>query len=516
MSTVAQTAEKSTSRLTADSLAASVVLLLVMTVVQRSVGFGRGIIFCRWLSPETLGEWEMAYSFLLLAAPLAVLGVPGSFGRYLEHYRQRGHLRTFLGRTALWTGICSGIGVLTIALFAEYFSNLLFGVPDRVALVQGIALCLAGVISHHTLGSLLNALRLFRVVSAINFLQSILFATLAIALLLTDTSVASIVAAYGWACLLAAAGGFLWILPELKNLGKPLEPLPHSHFWSKLLRFAFFVWVANVLAHLFAIVDRYMLIHYSGLTPAEALDQVGHYHSSRIIPLLLISVADLLSGLIMPHLSHDWEAGRHREVGLQTLLSVKLTAMGMLAVGVGVLLFAPFLFEVVLEGKYADGLEILPWTLTACLWYGIYFVAQNYLWCAERARLATVPLALGLAVNVCLNLVLLPMWGLLGAVVATAISTLVCLTMILLLSNCHGMALDAGLWIVVAAPLSLTGGPVLAGAVWLALALASFATNIVLNDSERKQLVATSLELLAKARPSLLNRPTLTAGAKLR
>src|SRR3989337_1137354 len=85
-----------------DSLAASVMVLLVVSVVQRSVGFGRGILFCRWLSPDELGQWDMAYSFLLLAAPLIVLGLPGSFGRYLERYRQRRQLRTLLRREANW------------------------------------------------------------------------------------------------------------------------------------------------------------------------------------------------------------------------------------------------------------------------------------------------------------------------------------------------------------------------------------------------------------------------------
>jgi len=31
----------------ADTLASSVVILLVMMVVQRMIGFGRGIVFCR-------------------------------------------------------------------------------------------------------------------------------------------------------------------------------------------------------------------------------------------------------------------------------------------------------------------------------------------------------------------------------------------------------------------------------------------------------------------------------------
>ena len=52
-------------------------MLLVANMVQRSVGFGRGVMFCRWLSPDELGAWDMAYSFLLLAAPVVVLGLPG-------------------------------------------------------------------------------------------------------------------------------------------------------------------------------------------------------------------------------------------------------------------------------------------------------------------------------------------------------------------------------------------------------------------------------------------------------
>ena len=51
-------------RLRPDTLAASVAILLVANIVQRSIGFGRGILFCRWLTPDELGTWDMAYSFL--------------------------------------------------------------------------------------------------------------------------------------------------------------------------------------------------------------------------------------------------------------------------------------------------------------------------------------------------------------------------------------------------------------------------------------------------------------------
>jgi PST family polysaccharide transporter len=473
------------ARLRTDTLAASVVILIVATIIQRSIGFGRGVLFCRWLSPETLGQWEMAYSFLLLFAPLAVLGIPGSYGRYLEHYRQQGQLRTFLRRTTVWTAISSIAAIAILLVFAPQFSKLVFGTDGSVGSIYAIAACLAAVIVHHTLTSLLTAMRLFRVVTIMNFLQSILFAGLTLALLTTHVSVLSIVGGYGIACVVASAWAIWWVAPGMKGEVHSTTHIPHVAFWTRLLRFALFVWITNLLSHLFAVVDRTMIIHCSGLDPAVALEQVGHYHSSRIVPLLLVSFADLLSGLIMPHLSHDWESGRRDEVGRQLNLAVKLSGLGMHAVGVGVLLFSPFMFGVILQGRYNDGLAVLPWTLAGCVISGIYVVAQNYLWCAEHPRLAALPLAIGLLVNVILNLFLIPMWGLHGAVFATGLSTIICLAIILLLSQRHGMKLDTGTWLTCALPITLGIGTTTSAIAFAAVAALAFMTNLVFDHNER-------------------------------
>ncbi|HEX4150497.1 MAG TPA: lipopolysaccharide biosynthesis protein, partial [Pirellulales bacterium] len=84
--------------LVVDTLADSVVILLALTLLQRLLGFVRGVLFCRWLSPQELGEWEMCFSFLMLAAPLAIFSLPGAFGRYLEFFRIRGQYRLFIRR----------------------------------------------------------------------------------------------------------------------------------------------------------------------------------------------------------------------------------------------------------------------------------------------------------------------------------------------------------------------------------------------------------------------------------
>ena len=499
ISTPHQTLESNQhARMRTDTLAASVMILIVATVIQRSVGFGRGVLFCRWLSPETLGQWDMAYSFLLLFAPLAVLGIPGSYGRYLEHYRQRGQLRLFLRRTTIWTAVCSVAAIAILLGFAPQFSHLVFGTNGSVTSIYAVAACLAAVILHHTLSSLLTALRLFRVVTIMNFIQSLLFAGLTLTLLTSHVSVLSIVGGYGFACLIASLWGIWWVWPGLKEEEQTTTHIPHVAFWSRLLRFALFVWVTNLFTHLFAVVDRAMVLHCSGLDPAVALEQVGHYHSSRIVPLLLVSFADLLSGLIMPHLSHDWELGHREQVGRQLNLAVKLSGLGMHAVGVGVLLLSPFMFNVILQGRYNDGLTVLPWTLAGCVISGIYIVAQNYLWCAEHPRLAALPLAIGLLFNVILNFFFVPRWGLHGAVLATGISTILCLTIILVLSRKHGMKLDTGTWLTCALPITLAFGSVPALLAFSLVMILGLSSHLVLNTDERAQMHKLFDMILAK------------------
>src|SRR3954447_25236723 len=133
---------KSTEKrhLAPDTFVASVTILLVANLIQRSIGFGRGLLFCRWLSEEELGKWEMAYSFLLLAAPVIVLGLPGSFGRYLERFRQRGQLRTFLRRATIWTVVLTVAACGLIVALAPRFSDLIFGRPDATTLVIIVSL----------------------------------------------------------------------------------------------------------------------------------------------------------------------------------------------------------------------------------------------------------------------------------------------------------------------------------------------------------------------------------------
>ncbi len=482
-----------------DTITESVLILMALTVVQRMVGFVRAVLFCRWLDPADLGRWDMAYSFILIAPPLLILAVPAAFGRYVEHYRRLGHLRTLICRTAIWCAVSSVVGAGLVAVFHGQFAALIFGEPGQGRLMLLVALSLPLVVLMNYQTELLTALRKVRVVSSMQLASSLAFALVGVGMLIAgQQSAESIVLAFTAGTVLAVGIAAVALSATWRAIPRPAERLQSTTLWGKLLPFVVWVTVTSFMGHLFAVADRYMIIHFSGISPEGALGLVGEYHSSRIVPLLLMSVAMLLAGMLTPHLSADWEAGRRHTVIRRLNLFLKLLGFVLTGTGVAVLLAAPWLFDVAFAGKFAGGEEVLPWALTYCIWFGLILAAQMYLLCAEQARLASLALGAGLAVNVVLNLLLLPRLGLLGAVLATAAAHAVALLLVLAFCRWSGLAIDRGTWLIMALPVVLNLGPWIALAVMGAVALAAVRDRALLDEEERALLADSARGLLAR------------------
>jgi O-antigen/teichoic acid export membrane protein len=313
---------------------------------------------------------------------------------------------------------------------------------------------------HHYLEALFSAFRKFSIVSTMHFCQSISFAVISLTLICWWRSAAeSIIIGYGTACLISVIAIGIWKVPAVLADAPTDNGIPTRDFMP-YLRFAFWVWLINLFCHLFGVIDKYMFLYYSGLSNSESLQLLGDYHASRVIPILFLSVADLLGGAVMPYLSHDWELGRRQKVSDMVNSVLKVAAFVMLAGGVVVLWIAPLLFHYVFQGRLDRGLQVMPWTMTYCVWYSLLLVAQNYAWCAEKAKLAILPLIAGLLANVAIDLCLIPTWGLLGAVVGTTVATGIATATLYWINRAAGMQLQRGMLLLSAAPLALCGGAI--------------------------------------------------------
>lgn len=475
----------------ADSLFGSLTWVLLLAVAQRGLGFLREILLCRWLDQDEVGQWALAFVFLNSGAAIVSLGIQGSMARYVEHYRQRGQLRAYLRRVAITSLSLALAAAVVVATCREAFSEMLFGRPDRVELVAVLAVVLGIVVSHNYFIDLFTALRMFRVVSAMQFVAGVTFVALAVAAMLVwRADSLGITVAFGAAQLAVAFGVGAYAWRACRSLAADSSSASHAAFWPHLLRASVALWGYNCLNNLLDVADRYMLVHLSGLEAQAALALVGAYHSARVVPSLLATGAGLVAATLMPHWSHAWESGRQEEVAKGQLLALKLMALGLLAAAALVIVAAPLLFDVAFAGKYRAGQDVLPWVLATATWTGLAAVAFNYLWCAERLSLCAATLAAGLAVNVSAGFLLIPTHGLLGAALAAGLGQFTQLSLVYRLSKHYGMTLDLGLWLLTAAPAMLWLGPWTAVGVVTALAGLCFASDRIFSGSEKTQLRA--------------------------
>lgn len=448
-----------------DSLGASVFVFMSLAGVQRLVGLVRVVLFCRWLTAEQLGIWDLCFGFLMLAAPAAVLGLPGAFGRYTEYYRRRGQLKRFVRHTAVATGMLTLAAMGAIVLLRQPIANLAFGSEAHAGLLWLLAPVLAVVVATNYVTSLLNSLRLVRVVSVVHFMQSLTFALLAsVGLVWVSTTPECVVICFAASIAIGVAGSLAWLRRELGRLIEPATA-PKASLWRKLVPFALWIWLTNWLVNLFDLADRYLIVHMGPWNPLEALGVVGQYHSARAVPLLFVGLAELVGGLITPHLAHDWERGRRDLVSVRLNLIVKLLGLGLVLASTVVLLLGDLLFDVVLGGKYNAGRVMLPYALTFCAWFGLANVSLNYLWCAEKARLGSLAMLAGLVGNVVLGCTLVPWLGLTGVIIARLAANGAALAVALWLSCKQGFQCQKATPLFAALPLLVSLGP------WPALAV---------------------------------------------
>ena len=476
-----------------------------MTVAQRAIGFIRTALFCRLLPEGELGQWSLVFSFVMLCAPMAVLGISGSFGRYVEHYLQRGLLRSFFRLTGVAVAGLTVVAVVGMWFGKEWVSWCLFGSVDQTHLLLPALLTLVTTIGYNFFLEAIIALRKIKVASIMSLISSWTFALLGIVLVqFTDYGSRGVVTSFACGNLFAALYAWYVLASEWKHFPKPSVEFDAVNLWKKIAPFAFGLWLVNIVTNLFDMVDRYMIVHFAGISAADAQGLVGQYYSSMAVPLLMVSLSTTLGHMVMPYLSKDWEAQRYQAVSDGINLSTKLIGL-LLALGSTVtILAAPFLFNVVFDGKYDAGYAVLPLTITFCFWKSIACCTYNYLYCVERTRLMFASLAVGLLANIVLNALLLPALGLMGAALATAISCAVNLLTVNIMSIRHGYRISRGVLWVFAFPLLLTAGASVSAIGMVVLLFICVRTNWCLSRNEQDQMEDILQGLADKVVPARL------------
>lgn len=159
--------------------------------------------------------------------------------------------------------------------------------------------------------------------------------------------------------------------------------------------------------------DRLILEHFVSAA------QLGLYSIGYTLALaasfLSLAIAGAFGPEIIKSLKHDEERSVVPRIGTYWVLALSWCCTALALLGVDALLtLAP--------SEFHGAADVIPWIVCGYLAFGLYTLLTQGTWFSMRTRMVPVLTLVAAALNVGLNLVLIPIWGIIGSAVATLLA----------------------------------------------------------------------------------------------
>jgi O-antigen/teichoic acid export membrane protein len=376
-------------------------------LVQRFLGLLLLPVYTRYLSPSDYGMVEVLLALTVAAVAFLRLGVASAFFRFYFDSSETAH-RLLVVRTSFWfTMAMATLGLLAGVGLSGQISSVLFDSADDAELVAAAFVGLWTQMNFEQLAAVFRVEeRSVAFVSAsLASVATSIAATLILVVWLDQGPLGVIVGGFTgtllvYLVLLAYRReqlGFQLSLPllrEMNRFGIPFVPA------------AFFLWAVNFS-------DRLFLVELSGT------DEVGLYSVGvRIASVAMLLVTAFRLG--WPAFAYAIEDEGEARTTYAFVLTYVVLLMSWLAVALTLL--SPWLVDTIAAPAFGESSRVVGPLAFGAIGFAGYVVVVIGVGRIRRTQFNWVVTGIAAAVNVALNLILIPRYGMMGAGVATLVS----------------------------------------------------------------------------------------------
>ena len=223
-----------------------------------------------------------------------------------------------------------------------------------------------------------------------------------------------------WGVLLANAMDLGIVLLLMRDvLDKPTFGL-NTRLWRSIFRSALPLGLALVIVNLYMSIDILLLEKLAGK------EAVGYYSASYKFVFQAIFLPVAFVNLLFPFMSEYWNTDRNK---LKILFQKACDYAGLIAIPLGMIVtvIAPKLIVLVFGKDYAPSIPSLQILIWAVVLMFQSVILGSMMIALDQQRKSLVINVLGLAVNIGLNLILIPIIGFIGAAITTVVTEVVVL-----------------------------------------------------------------------------------------
>ncbi|MDY6965098.1 MAG: flippase [Halobacteriota archaeon] len=399
----------------------SVKIVFIFQILLFSVGFVRGVLFARILGPSQYGIFSLAFMLISLITPFIILGITSSLSRYIPKYEQKGVLIDFLKKVQRFPLISSFFFSVICIIYAEQLSQLIFNSAEYSTLVIIVGISIFPTIIYQLIRSTLWGLRNFLVRSLLELSYAVLFLCFGLFFILEEPLAESLVLGNLLAYLFVVVAFSLLIRRYVFQREDQKNRLDKTNWelYKEVINFGFWMILANLALTALHYIDRWMINRYVGAT------DVGIYTVATGLATILFLGVQLVGNVVSVNLNYLWEQGEREKINFILNALAKFGIMTFLSGAFIILIIKEPLIGFLYGEQYLNVIGIMPYLLLMQAFMVPYWLLGSYVGLIEKTHISFFAVVTGLAVNIGLNIWLIPLYQIMGAAIATACSSFI-------------------------------------------------------------------------------------------
>lgn len=379
-------------------------------------------IITRILTVNEYGILGVCNTTLLMGSAVSKLGLQNAILRYYGEYRKRNELGQFYS-TYLFGGLATSTLITLVMLPVT-----LIVVPIQYRyLFLVVLLVIFGMPLYSIVINFLRAEEKVTLNSVIEVAMRYLGVFSGIALICWfGTGVVGIFAAQFVLMFLLTVGYILWSGKKQAYSVK----LFSRDLYKESISFGLPLVIFELSGVALAFSDRYLIINYSGT------EQLGYYMAGYTICFYIAEILkQTLSAAVMPiYMNIYAEKGLHETAEFIKGI-IPYVFLVIAPVFAGCVAIKTDMIILLASGKYAEAAEIVPWVLAGTLLYACQPLVSAGFYIKNRTRIFSFILFVGAIVNIFMNVMLIPRYGIIAAAWSTAVSYIGVLIVMAIVSN---------------------------------------------------------------------------------
>jgi len=395
-------------------------IVFFFSILTAGLSFFIRFYFARTLGTDMYGLFFAGIAFVSFILLFTDLGTSATLMRFIAEFtikKQFKKLKQLISIMVIFLFSTSVIVGLVVYFLADYLAINFFHSPGSVLFIKLLAVLLFFLTIERFFKYVFLGFKKPYYFSISNFVKSLLIILFAFFFFMQSPSPITAIYAYLLAHLIVFIGSLIltrYLFPKFKKYNTWWE----NKLFKRVIIFGMSLFLILISNLIITNTDTLMLTYF------RSLAEVGFYQAALPTSELLKILPTAITFVLTPLAASLFVQKKRKDIKQLYELVQNYMFIFIIPIGFLFMFFAPLVLRVSFGAAYENGGIALTILTIANLFMNIALINNSFFYALEKPQLITKFFFLAVIINLILNFILIPLYGIIGAASATAISYL--------------------------------------------------------------------------------------------